>query len=319
MYYPFFRGKLNELIAIRETANVIADSGFIPIISPVRNELKGLHKALVSLCEAGAQAVVVVNPEHGQLRDDGEPISALLEGEFNARDNLSVGIRLDAKHSAEEVLQMCADAGDRPITFIHSGFKDANALIENLSADMRVNANVFIEDDCGKLYQRKFRDATGQRILVRDGFERRRNRDHPNSEFFSDLHITYEDESMDGFGDYLIVGDEYSEGGGPAYTIAIHLTYIDPGQDNAMFLRHFLSDRQDTPKDPGGKFSEALTKLIAFLDGPHGYKFYQGNAVTEFRDLHAREHYPGLGYAKKLSMIHHIETMADFFSTDEGA
>ena len=199
------------------------------------------------------------------------------------------------------------------------GFKEANNLIENLSANVRVNSNVFLEDDCGKLYQRKFRDATGQRVLIRDGFERRRNRDHPNTEFFSDLHITYEDEGMDGFGDYLIVGDEYSESGGPAYTIAIHLTHIDPDQDEAMFLRHFLSDRQDTPKDPGGKFGEALTKLITYLDGPNGYKFYESRAIIEFRDLHDRKHYPGLGYSKKLSMIHHIETMANFLNNDEGA
>ena len=70
---------------------------------------------------------------------------------------------------------------------------------------------------------------------------------------------------MSGFGDFLIVGDEYSESGGPAYTIAIHLTYIDFDQDEAMHVRHFLSDRQDTPKDPGGKFSEALTKLVCVL------------------------------------------------------
>ena len=220
--------------------------------------------------------------------------------------------------TADEALDISGGAGERTVTFIHSGFKYANELIENLDKDVRVESNVFLEDDCGKLYQRKFAKSSAQRVLIRDGFERRRNRDHPRSEFFSDLHITYEDEGMDGFGDYLIVGDEYSESGGPAYTIAIHLTYIDEEQDKAMFLRHFLSDRQDSPKDPGGKFGEALQKLIDFLDGPNGYKFFESKAIAEFRDLHDREHYPGLGYAKKLSMIHHIETMANFLDNNEG-
>jgi len=35
-------------------------------------------------------------------------------------------------------------------------------------------------------------------------------------------------------------------------------------------------------------------------------------AVNEFRQLHANGHFPGLGYVKKLSMKHHIETLADF-------
>jgi hypothetical protein len=36
---------------------------------------------------------------------------------------------------------------------------------------------------------------------------------------------------MDGFGDFLIVGDDYSESGGPAYAIAIHLTFITSCQN----------------------------------------------------------------------------------------
>jgi hypothetical protein len=31
--------------------------------------------------------------------------------------------------------------------------------------------------------------------------------------------------------------------------------------------------------------------------------------------LHADGHFPGLGYVKKLSMSHHIETLAHYFVT----
>ncbi len=65
MYYPYFRGKQFELIAIRESADLIASSGFVPIIEPVRESLSGLEKALGALADAGAQAVVVINPRHG--------------------------------------------------------------------------------------------------------------------------------------------------------------------------------------------------------------------------------------------------------------
>jgi hypothetical protein len=118
---------------------------------------------------------------------------------------------------------------------------------------------------------------------------------------------------MNGFGDFLIVGDDYSETGGPAYAVAIHLTFIDGDKDNAMYIYHFLSNRQSTPKDPAGKFAEALEKMIRKLNAT-GSKIFPSEAVREFRQLHARGHFPGLGYLKKLSMQHHIETLADYFS-----
>ena len=80
-----------------------------------------------------------------------------------------------------------------------------------------------------------------------------------------------------------------------------------------MFVHHFISDRQDTPKDPAGKFAEALDKLIATVDQQES-SIFDSKAIEEFRDLHSRSHFPGLGYVKKLSMQHHVETLADYFA-----
>jgi hypothetical protein len=148
-------------------------------------------------------------------------------------------------------------------------------------------------------------------VLIRDGFVQRTNREHPEIEHFSDLHITYEDEGVDDFGDFLIVGDEFMEAGGPAYAVAIHLTFIDSNEDDDMFVKHYISDRTETPTDPAGKFMEALHKLVNDVARPTS-GIYGSEAIEEFEDLHRREHYPGLGYVKKLSMQHHIELIADF-------
>jgi hypothetical protein len=129
---------------------------------------------------------------------------------------------------------------------------------------------------------------------------------------FSDLHATFTDEGMDGFGDFLIVGDDYSETGGPAYAVAIHLTFIDREQDDSMLIYHFKSQRQDTPTDPAGKFAEALAEMMTTLNA-RGSKVLETDAVKEFRMLHKQGHFPGLGYVKKLSMNHHIETLANYF------
>ncbi len=118
---------------------------------------------------------------------------------------------------------------------------------------------------------------------------------------------------MDGFGDYLIVGDEYSESGGPAYAVAIHLTYL--GNDDDMFVYHFISDQTDSPTDPGGKFLEALKKLVKEINKPKSLIF-KSRACQEYQDLYQKKHYPGLGTVKKLSMQHHIELIADFIKRE---
>jgi hypothetical protein len=310
MYHPYFRGKQYELIAIRETAALMAASNFVPIIEPVKEALSGLERTLQTVRDARGETVVIVNPYHGDHRENGDSISELLRESFRGNASIGVGVLLKEDMSLEEVVDCCRRHPHRQLTLIHAGFNRPKALADELGNELTATRNIFFEAHCGKLYRKHFQGS--RRVLLRDGFERRRNRDYPRVELFSDLNVTYEEEGMDGFGDFLIVGDDYSESGGPAYAVAIHLTFIDPDQEDAMFIYHFVSTRQDTPTDPAGKFAEALAKMIRKLDSGTS-KLLGTTAVREFRDLHARGHFPGLGYVKKLSMKHHIETLADFF------
>jgi hypothetical protein len=308
MYHPYFRGKQFELITIRETAKLMADSGFVPIIEPVKEGLSGLERTLKAICEAGGKAIVIVNPHHGDLAANGGDITTLLAESFLEKDGITAGILLTEDMTVEEAIGCFEEHQDHNPTFIHAGFTDAKALAEALQGKPK---HVFFEKHTGKLYWRHFRGC--ERILLRDGFQRRRNADYPDSERFSDLHLTYEDEGMDGFGDFLIVGDDYSESGGPAYAVAIHLTYIDPDREDVMFIYHFISTSNETPTDPAGKFAQALQKLIDKLATGKS-KLFEGEAIQDFRALHAKGHFPGLGSVKKLSMKHHIETFADFLN-----
>ncbi len=310
MYYPYFRGRLYELITIRESAPILAAKSFVPIIEPVKEELNGLKKTLDELCDENAQVILVMNPQIGDHSYDNTDLIEFIDEHYHEQQNLICGLLLAEETSASEAIELC-EVFDNEIALIHAGFSKAKKLSKAIDDFENVNTSIFFEGHCGKLYQRHFADHSN-RILIRDGFERRRNRDYPSTEFFSDLHATFELERMDGFGDFLIVGDEYSEDGGPAYTVAIHLTYIDSDKDDEMHIRHFKSDRQDTPKDPAGKFAEALEKLITALNQSDN-KILETQAIVEFQELYERGHYPGLGYVKKLSMKHHIETLAKFF------
>lgn len=313
MYYPYFRGKQFELIAIRESATLIADSTFVPIVEPVRASLGGLDKTLKSLTDVGAQAVVVVNPRHGDHRESCESISKLLERDYQG-SGVGAGILLTSETSLAQALTLATRFNRSGTTLIHAGFTDPRTLSDQLArrnaADFR---NVFLADHANRLYRRYFQGKP--RILVGDGFVQMKNADYPLVETFSDLHITFPEEGMDGYGDFLTVGDNYSEGGGPAYAVAIHLTFIDPDQDDAMFIYHFKSDTNDTPIDPAGKFAQALGKMITKLNSGDSH-LLETNAILEFRDLNERGHFPGLGYVKKLSIKHHLETLASYHYAD---
>jgi hypothetical protein len=309
MYFPYFRGKQYELVTVRESAGLFAAHDFVPIIEPVKEALQGLTRVVDALVEAGANAVIVVNPQCGDLAPRHSLMEDFFARQLGAIDDISAGLILTETTTVNDAIEICSKHAERTITLIHSGFTQPKALADRLRQIGCKTQHVFLEATSGKLYQRHFQGST--RVLIRDGFQRRINREHPRVEFFSDLHITYPDEGMDGFGDFLIVGDDFSESGGPAYAVAIHLTFIDAEQDGQMFIYHFVSDRQDTPTDPAGKFAEALSKLVREVERRQtNIKMTQ--AVQEFLDLHRRGHFPGLGYVKKLSMEHHVQTLADF-------
>lgn len=309
MYHPYFRGKQFELLALRESAGVLADALFVPIIEPVRQSLAGLERALDELSDAGAQAIVIVNPRHGDLRADGSDVSAFLDQRYRDNDAISAGVLLHSSVTTTAAVALIDNHADHSPVVIHAGFTEARALAEALGDRAQTLTHVFVEDQASTLYRRHFEGAT--RILIRDGFEAMNNADYGSVDPFSDLHVTFPDLGVQGYGDFLTVGDRYTEGGGPAYAVAIHLTYIDPDNDDAMFVQHFISDTNGTPSDTAGKFLEALTKLVAEVDSEHS-KILNTSAVDEFRRLHADRHFPNLGYVKKLSMRHHIETLANY-------
>jgi hypothetical protein len=312
MYHPYFRGKQYELITIREMAPLLKAAGFRPIIEPVRETLSGLQKALEAVVEVDGRATVIVNPHHGEMSGGGKPLSELLKDKFLDMPGISAGILLKQGMTPDDAFKCYEAHADHSPAFIHAGFTDAKTLAGKLGKPSKDQCHVFLDKFCGKLYQKHFYGA--HRVLIKDGFERKRNADYEPIEPFSDLHATFQDEGVDGFGDFLIVGDDYSEGGGPAYAIAIHLTFIDSDQDDTMQIYHFVSKRQDTPKDPAGKFAEALAKMMKTLDSP-GSKVLETEAVKEFRTFYKKKHFPGLGYVKKLSMNHHIETLAAYLRT----
>lgn len=310
MYYPYLRGKQFELILLRENAEFIAESHIHPIIEPVKSEFKALNRTIKTLCENEVTCTIIVNPQVGGNPVKSASILQNLVGECYQYNNILIGYILHAGSKTSDLIAILNKYNTTQFSILHYGFTNGKEIAEALQPYDNIENHIFIDGFAGKLYQRHLKKDGIKRVLIRDGFKpQRKNSLYPKSEHFSDLHITFPDEGMDGFGDFLTVGDDYSETGGPAYAVAIHLTYLE--SDGDMYIYHFISDQTDSPTNPGGKFLEALKKLVNSVNKPNSLIF-KSEACKEFLSLNTRNYYPGLGYIKKLSMQHHLELVADF-------
>lgn len=312
MYYPYLRGKQFELILVRDNAEFLATNQFHPIIEPVKEDLTALIRAMVELNKHNTHCTLIINPKAGQNPVEIKELIGLFDEQFKNYPNISIGYILSAKSELDELITILEKYKDKTISIIHYGYTKVQILSDLISDFSNISRHIFIDGYAGKLYQKHLKMNGIERILIRDGFKsKKKNADYLPYEHFSDLHITYPDEGMDGFGDFLIVGEDYSETGGPAYAVAIHLTYLEKDQD--MYIFHFLSDQTDSPTDPGGKFHEALSKLIIEFKKTNT-SIFKSKAIDEFCSLYDKDHFPGLGSAKKLSMQHHIELLANYFN-----
>ncbi len=305
MYFPYMRGKQYEWIALRELSQLIADNEkIIPIVEPVKKNFSTLKRSLEAFKKSKMPFVIIINPRVGELVHDNKILMREIQNhDFELDENVNLGFIIQTETRMSEIEKFFRDYRKYNICLIHyCNFSDASDLNSLISNNDSFKYNLFIESKTGRRYRRSFRRL--KNVLIEDGFIKRRNEDYPQDEFFSDLHMIYKDEGYTGFGDFLIVGDDYSLTGGPAYAVAIHMTYINSDQD--MWIKHFVSDSTGTPVDPAGKFLEALEKLVKYV-GINTNLIYPSDACKEFISLYKKQHYPGLGYVKKLSMKHHIE------------
>lgn len=306
-YYPFFRGKQYELICIRENADLISANGFTPVLEPVREDVAGLKRCLDAIASARGKILVVENPGCGALEGGVSNVIRDLVDSFRAED---AGVGWVHRYGAGSDVAGFLERESGGVILHDSLAASTELKAAEVATGWPATKHIFVDHkDSGLLYRRQF--AGANRVLLQDGFRKKKNSAYLDDpvEHFSDLYLTYQDMAVQGFGDFLTVGDEYSEGGGPAYAVAIHIMFVDRDREGSLLLKHFVSDSNETPADPAGKFAEALAKLAVEARAP-GSKIPLTRSIQEFLELHDRGHYPGLGYVKKLSMQHHLEVMA---------
>lgn len=310
MYFPYMRGKQYEWIALRELSELISNNKqIIPIIEPVKKNFSSSNRSLEIFEVDEMPFIIIINPTVGEFCNENRMLLREIRNQhFEQNENAHIAFIISVNTNLRQIEDFFDRFHHYNICLIHTfnfpHSTEVNSLIQS-SNNFRFN---ILSGSSTNRYRRKFRRSDN--VRVEDGFNKQKNELYPPEEFFSDLPFVYGDEGYFGFGDYLIVGDDYSATGGPAYAVAIHITFVkEEEEEEEIWVKHFVSDTTGTPVDPAGKFYEALEKLVTYLNVPD-CEIFRSDAIEEFVELYNRQHFPGLGYVKKLSMKHHIELIS---------
>lgn len=307
MYFPFMRGKQHELAALKKTSPHLDRNKIRPIIEPVKKDFKRLISAVTELNKHGISPLILINP---------------IEGDMKSANNFDLYVEL-VKNSLKFL--PC-------VSFTTNSFQVSSSLVTQLIQD-NIEYSTYFKDEPTQNSSiivnnarintvRKtnnttnhFLTSTPNLVQISDSFSSQsRNADYPTHPYiFSDAHLTYTNNpNMIGFGDYQIVGESFSESGGPARAVALHITYIDAASNNLMLIKHCVSvSNNGTTTGTAAKFLEALNDLINFANATPSVD-QSTLGFKAFLSLYNRQHYPNLGPAKENSIMHHIETINNY-------
>lgn len=305
MYFPYLRGKQFELIALRELCALFPQklNKISPVIEPVKPS-STLNSTLAELANRDANFNLIINPRVGDLEGQFERIIEIINSSIPAEyNNFQLAVIIDSKteRNIATLIEFLngLDLNYNGITLIHET-EISSQNIELLNNQLNIVYNVIYFSKTSRRYYREFEANT--LVSLDDYFEEQsRNADYLNQESdFSKEYRFYIQDGFVGFSDFLTIGDNYSESGFLPRAVAIHLSYLEKEQ---IKVKHFVSDSNGDVSDIGGKFAEAINKLVIWCN----QNDLNTVAINEFRDLQQRGHFPGLGTLKKLSIMNHIE------------
>lgn len=303
MYYPILRGKRHELNAIMELASLPIAARCRPLLEPVNTNTNEIAACIDDLHSKGVTPYIVINPNLGDYHNQATNIFQLLQQNPKSAGKFTPCVKVVNSFDVNA------------ITLLQNTQGAAAYLVSDVSpAAIQILANA----DCTFANPVKIDpnvlNSVPRLVLYYDAFaKQRRNADYPPISFYSTLHFTYMNHTNAiGVGDFTVMGEDYSEAGGPAYVVAIHMSHVQHQPTSALHVKHFISTIQTTsPANPGGKFLEALDLLVSF-DNNNPLFFDRTWGLSEFHRHHGNQHYPGLGVVKELSVEHHMETVCNF-------
>lgn len=299
MYFPYFRGRQYELLALKEVVQSgLLSHKVIPVIEPIK--ISSTFKSTLQIYrEKSMRLGLIVNPQVGDLVEDDHNLiyehiaDNVIPSVLLNDDAESAVFELEENEYEKDKLLVILDNGDY-VSDYKELFESQNPLYTLTTDERRIR-----------------RAISGNKILFEDRFNRQqKNADYKKNEdeMFSEDYIYYKDEGFIGFGDYSIIGNYYEEGGFSPRAVAFHIVYFDV--DNVLRVHHFVSDSNFGIEDVAGKYYEAVSKLKDWFYS--GHQSQRTKALSVLLEHADSGYYPGLPTLKKLSIMHHLELMSRY-------
>ena len=323
MYFPYLRGRQNELLCLRELLEVDRlYSTIIPIIEPVRCN-STFFTTLKKFIEADRKIIIIKNPKVGKFRSDYEELKKKIEDEtnevkkkkleetlINYKELLNNSHIISGYLCDDKVISQCLDGKKnvKDIVLINTGI-DTFGYYEEYGSKLEAVYTFIPKDE-------DFKDEVfGETVILEDVYVKaKRNVDYIESpdELFSRNHLVYRKRGYVGFSDYSIVGDAYEESGFAPLAVAIHILYF--GQKSELRVHHFVSESNENISDPARKFAEAMQNLLSWENFDIIPKT---KGLQNLLDYYSNGKFPGLGVIKKCSIMHHLELIGKYLEVYE--
>jgi hypothetical protein len=304
-YFPVLRARLYELIALRERADLISENAIIPVIEPVT--VQPLSNNLPQFVGAGMEFCLIVNPRvpKGNPLSHASVFTEIVEDVLDEYEGFRPTLYVNGQTQPADIQAFSSRYA--PLSLPRAYFLTSDPSGATTQA-ITQDDPIYVLCRAPQISAAKRNSFDLQtRVLIEDPFHQQNNADYPPSESFSDRHLGTVSGDYAHFGDYSMIGDVFKETGGLPFAVAIH--YMTARQtDQALELRHYVSDQNATRGKTAEKFLEALQKLINDI-GPLGVA--NRTLVTDqLEQLYQQQHSPGLPTLKKLGIQRHIELMA---------
>lgn len=318
MYFPYLRGRQNELLCLRELLDAgKLSSKVIPIIEPVKFS-STLFSTLTKFIEMGHQVIVIRNPEVGSFRKESDEMIKNIEKESNEKKKEKIRKTLEGYKEVwnNPQIQKAYLVDDNVISLIREKKLDAKDIV---MINIKKGNYRYYEEYGNEIIGKytvvpkggDFEDIIEDDIVIlEDNYRKaKRNIDYIENpdELFSRNHIVYKKRGFSGFSDFSMVGSDFDESGFAPLAIAIHIMYF--GNRDELKIHHFVSESNESISDPPRKFEEAMNKLVNWENFDIIPKTIGLDNLIECYNIGK---FPGLGVIKKYSLMHHIQMMGEY-------
>ena len=318
MYFPYLRGRQNELLCLRELLDAgKLSSKVIPIIEPVKFS-STLFSTLTKFVEMGHQVIVIRNPEVGSFRKESDEMIKNIEKESDEKKKEKIRKTLEGYKEVwnNPQIQKAYLVDDNVISLIREKKLDAKDIV---MINIKKGNYRYYEEYGNEIIGKytvvpkggDFEDIIEDDIVIlEDNYRKaKRNIDYIENpdELFSRNHIVYKKRGFSGFSDFSMVGSDFDESGFAPLAIAIHIMYF--GNRDELKIHHFVSESNESISDPARKFEEAMNKLVNWENFDIIPKTIGLDNLIECYNIGK---FPGLGVIKKYSLMHHIQMMGEY-------